>query len=152
MEVNFVEFDETFLAASWKWLQNEELRQLIDAVPVTKEQQRIWFNQLPNRKDYVIWGVSLEGRPIGVCGLKHITGIDAEYWGYIGEKKFWGKGIGTVILHFTEEQAVKRGVEKISLHVLKSNKAAIHLYQKQQYHIVGQNNQMLLMQKQVLTF
>ncbi|MFY7839475.1 MAG: GNAT family N-acetyltransferase [Lacibacter sp.] len=151
MEVSFVPFNETFLAASWKWLQNEELRLLIDAAPVTKEQQLAWFKQLPNRSDYVIWGVSCENGPIGVCGLKHITAADAEYWGYIGEKEYRGKGIGTAILCFAEEQAVNMGLSGIYLHVLKSNEAAIRLYQKHAYQVAGETSKMLFMQKQVRT-
>lgn len=151
MDVSFVPFDEVFLDASWNWLQDEELRVLIDTSPVTKEEQRAWFNHLSSRTNYVIWGVRCEQEPVGVCGLKHISSSDAEYWGYIGEKKYRGKGIGTIILRFVEQQAVVLGIGNVYLHVLKSNAAAIGLYQKHQYKTINETDRMLLMQKQLHT-
>ena len=151
MEITFTSFDEGFLAASWNWLQNDELRMLIDAAPVTKEQQKAWFEQLTDRTDYLIWGVNCDHQRIGVCGLKHITANVAEYWGYIGEKKYWGKGIGTVMLRFAEQQACKKKLTKLHLRVLKLNNAAIRLYQKQHYQILTETSAMLIMQKQLNT-
>ena len=113
MEVSFVPFDETFLGASWNWLQDDELRRLINAAPITKEQQLKWYNHLGKRNDYSIWGVALEEKPIGVCGLKNRTQKDAEYWGYIGERNYWGNGIGAAILLFAEARAKEYGLSTL---------------------------------------
>ena len=43
MAVTLCSFDAVFLEASWNWLQDDELRKLIDAPVISKDQQKIWF-------------------------------------------------------------------------------------------------------------
>ena len=50
----------------------------------TDEGQERWFANLPSKTDYLVWGVELAGRPVGVIGLKGIRGERAEYFGYLG--------------------------------------------------------------------
>lgn len=130
MPLQFVKYDRTFLDASFGWLQDDELRYLIDSPQIDRVQQLAWFDSLPTKEDYMIWGISYEGRPIGACGLKHITSQDAEYWGYIGEKSLWGKGLGTEIIRQMEVEARNRGIGTLYLRVIKDNPRAIRLYQK----------------------
>ncbi len=130
MEVVFVVFDETFKESTYQWLQNETLRTLIDAPAITKEQQEAWFAALPQRTDYKIWGIVADQQPIGVCGLKNITTTQAEYWGYIGNTTYWGKGIGKEMMRFVETQATQLHLSSLYLKVLQSNERAIRLYEK----------------------
>jgi len=150
LEVSFVPFNELFLEASWKWLQDEELRYLIDSTPVSKEQQLQWYNSLSKKTDYKIWGVVYNELPIGVCGLKNITTTQGEYWGYIGEKTFWGKGIGKAILLFIEEFARGAHLNEMVLHVLATNERAIKLYKKNGYEVVNDQAGELMLMKKVL--
>ena len=96
MTARRVAFDETYLDASYEWLRDPELAWLTMVGTQTREQQRAWFEGLPDRTDYVIWGIEHDGRPVGVMGLKHLDAGDggAEYFMYLGEKEMWGKGIG----------------------------------------------------------
>ena len=95
--VVLVDYDKTFFELSKDWISDPEINTLIAAGPLPLEEKRLeWYNSLSSRKDYKIKGVLYEGQPIGVCGLKNITDTDAEYWGYIGVKSFWGKGLGGV--------------------------------------------------------
>lgn len=135
MEVNFVPFDRVFLEASWHWLQDEELRKLIAAAPITREDQERWFAQLPQRTDYLIWGVLAKHEPIGVCGIKHLVSGSGEYWGYIGEKAYWGKGVGKQMLQFTEDAAKNIGLTALTLQVVIHNERAVKLYLKYGYTI-----------------
>lgn len=135
MEVKFVSFDRVFLEASWRWLQDEELRKLIAAAPITRENQERWFVQLPKRTDYVIWGIMSKSQPIGVCGIKQIVSGSGEYWGYIGEKNYWGKGIGKQMLQFTEQAAKNIGLTTLTLQVAMHNERAVKLYLKYGYII-----------------
>lgn len=130
MHLQFVQYDRAFLDASFVWLQDDELRYLIDSPQIGKEQQLAWFESLTNKEDYKIWGIQLEGQPVGACGLKHITSQDAEYWGYIGEKSLWGKGLGAEIISRMEAEARKIGIATLYLRVIKDNPRAIRLYQK----------------------
>jgi RimJ/RimL family protein N-acetyltransferase len=147
MEINFVPFDEQFLHQSSKWLQDEEISMLIHASPFSAEQQQQWFEQLPARKNYFIWGVECDHQPIGVTGLKNVTTTDAEYWGYIGEKEYWGKGIGNYMLQHIEEFGRERKLQKIYLNVLADNFRAIRSYEKNQFIIISENEGMVLMEK-----
>lgn len=94
-EVHLVNYSRLYFELSKNWISDPELNRLIDAGELPSDIKReLWYESLPLRSDYKIWGVEYEGRPIGVCGLKQITSHDAEYWGYIGEKSLWGQGIG----------------------------------------------------------
>ena len=149
MAVSFVSFDERFLEASWRWLQDEELCKLINTTTPSKEQQQIWFNQLPYKTDYQIWGVEYNSIPVGVSGIKHIQVRSGEYWGYIGEKAYWGKGIGKEMLLLAEQKAKMLDLQQLKLHVLAENIRAVKLYQNAGYKIVSADDSFQLMQKKI---
>lgn len=147
--VSFVEFDEAFLALSAKWLNDEEVKRLTNTPDFTKDSQEKWFNGLKNKSDYFIWGILAEATLIGVCGLKNVTNVDCEYWGYIGEKSYWGKGIGLIVMKALEENAIQIGLKSIWLQVIKSNKRAYNLYAKAGYEIECESELMIQMRKKI---
>jgi len=130
MNIELVNYSKIFLELSWDWLSDPEIRVLTNTPIFTKNEQRIWFDSLNNRKDYIIWGIQVDNTPIGACRLKKITDKDCEFWCYIGEKKFWGKGIGTKVLEILINLAKNKNLSSIWLVVLKNNIRAIHLYEK----------------------
>jgi RimJ/RimL family protein N-acetyltransferase len=101
------EFNKVFLKMTWKWLNDPEIKQLTNSADFTIEDQKKWFNGLKNKQDYKIWGLTYHKKPVGVCGIKNITQNDCEYWGYIGEKEYWGRGFGSAILEYMEYEARK---------------------------------------------
>lgn len=123
-------FDETYLHDTTRWLEDVELRALIDAPPISVASQRQWFESLPTRPDYLIWGLASNGQRVGVFGLKNVTEEAAEYWGYIGEKTYWGRGLGRWMLTYCLQEARLRGLQRVWLRVLPANTRAIHLYQR----------------------
>lgn len=135
MLVELSTYTKEFLELSWKWLNDPEIKTLTDAAEFTKQEQEKWFHSLPLKKDYKIWGVICDGQPIGVTGIKKITGIDGEYWGYIGEKNYWGKGIGSQMLNIIEQEAAGMKLTSIWLQVLTSNERALQLYVKNGYQV-----------------
>ena len=94
----------------------------------TLEDQLRWFSQLPQMKDYKIWGVSLEDLPIGAVGLKRVTQKDGEYWGYIGERRYWGLGLGRQMMRFILDQARTLKLNEVFLRVHCDNRRALALY------------------------
>ena len=127
--ISLVPYDRVFFDMSKKWLLDKELNYLQCAGPLPPDEDReAWFCSLNMRSDYLIWGISYNQTPIGVSGLKHITSEDAEYWGYIGDKKLWGRGLGKQILNETINIAKRIGLKRVRLIVLKSNLRAIKLY------------------------
>lgn len=148
-ELAFESFDKTYLKLSSKWLKDEEIRRLINALPITDKKQKDWFNLLHKKKDYFIWGISLAKLPIGVVGIKNVTKTTGEYWGYIGEKNYWGKGIGKKMIEFILEFAIKKKLDRIYLNVIKENTRAISLYNKMRFKVVEEDDYLLKMVKTI---
>lgn len=147
--VRLTSFSPTFLDLSFLWLNDPEIRQMTDTPPVTRESQQEWYESLPSKKDYIVWGVLYHERPIGVCGIKHIHDGEGEYFGYIGEKDFWGRGIGTKMMGLVEEQAVERGLTRLILRVLTNNQRAVSLYKRASYCIDRQSSEFYFMSKRL---
>lgn len=148
-DIRFVEFDDCFCNYSYIWLQDKELCDLINTTPPTKMQQKEWYKTLKNRNDYKIFGLKCDNIPIGVCGLKHITKNDGEYFGYIGVKNLWGKGIGQHMLLFIETIARSEKLNFIYLYVKPENSRAIKLYEKFEYIIDVEEDGLVKMQKHI---
>ena len=131
-EINFVKFNTVFLDKSSIWLTDPELKQLTLTPDFTTESQKQWFDSLSKRDDYKIWGVIYDDVPVGAVGLKRIDNVDhsAEYFGYIGEKNYWHRGIGTRMLSFAIDEAKKIDIKRIDLYVFDDNSRAIGLYKK----------------------
>lgn len=130
--VKFVEYDNYYLDKSFDWLNDSEIKQLVNAPDISKDSQKKWFSSLKLQKDYYIWGIEYDENPIGVVGLKHvdIKKGEGEYFGYIGEKEYWGRGIGVEMISFIQNFADNIGLERLYLYVVKNNYRAIKLYKK----------------------
>ena len=149
MEVALCAFDTGFLEASWNWLQDEELRKLVDTQIITKEQQQNWFETLPQRTDYCIWGVLCGSEPVGVMGIKNIKNNIGEYWGYIGDKSYWGKGVASAMMKSAIAEGLSLQLKYLTLKVLRINQRAINLYQKHGFAETQADEIYLLMEKQI---
>ncbi len=126
-----VDYSRNYFDLSKEWLSDGELSHLIHAGELPSDEEREqWFCSLPSRGDYLIWGVEYDTQPIGVSGLKKIQGGEAEYWGYIGEKSYWGKGLGKVLMQEILKKSSELGLNHVWLRVRKYNPRAINLYKK----------------------
>lgn len=147
MVAKFVKYDEDFLSKSWDWLNDPEIKFLTDTADFTKGDQKKWYQKIQEKCDYLIWGIEAENEKIGVCGLKNLTSNDCEYWGYIGDKAYWGKGIGSQMMRAMEQEAKKLKLKSIWLKVIVDNDRAIRLYQKSGYLIEESKPDLLIMRK-----
>lgn len=150
--IQFEEYSEEYLEKSWNWLNDIEIKKLTNTPDFTKEQQVKWFENLVQNDTYKIWGVSYNGIPIGVFGIKNIDcdKKNGEYWGYIGEKKYWGKGIGTIVLtEILKKASEELGLNSIYLKVLIHNSVAIKLYEKLQFVKKTEVEDILIMEKKL---
>lgn len=128
----FEEFDEEYLRISGKWLNDPIMQALIMSDGVTEDMQQKWFRTLRQRKDYYIWGIRYETQRIGALGLKNIDYENqcSEYFGYIGEKEYWGRGIGKEMIAEAIKRAKEKGLKVLYLKVSVDNIRAIRLYEK----------------------
>lgn len=133
--VHFVPYNQTFCDLSWVWLNDPEIKRLTLTPDFSHEQQVAWFSTLHLRKDYKIWGIEYSDLPIGAVGIKHIDFMakKAEYFGYIGDKHFWSKGIGNLMMLFIKQEVLKENLKSLYLHVSASNMRAIKLYVKHNF-------------------
>jgi RimJ/RimL family protein N-acetyltransferase/dTDP-4-dehydrorhamnose 3,5-epimerase-like enzyme len=127
-EVHFGEFDRQTLDLSFDWLADPEIRRLTDSPVIERAAQLRWFEGLSARLDYKVWTVTHKGKPVGAVGLKRIEAEKAEYFGYIGVKSCWGKGIGSAMIEFAEIQARCLGLDRLELRVIDDNPRARALY------------------------
>jgi len=148
--IKLEKYNEDYLNFSWDWLNDPETKYLTNTNSFTKDDQLKWFDSLEERIDYKIWGVSYNEIAIGVFGIKNIDFIQncGEYWGYIGEKKFRGKGLGKIILKIILEIASNElMLEKIYLKVLEDNNVAINLYKSFDFKRINNEGCLIVMKK-----
>ncbi|WP_180182882.1 GNAT family N-acetyltransferase [Acinetobacter sp. YH01020] len=145
--LKLVEYNYGFLEKSWDWLKDEELKYLTMTPGFTKRQQEDFFESLPTRKDYYIYGISFKEVAIGACGLKNLIDDKAELWLYIGNKEYWGRGLGKKVMALLENDALEKGIKKLYLKVLKENKVAINLYKKLNYVDIEEYDEYIVMEK-----
>lgn len=148
--IKIVKFDEVFLKKSWTWLNDPIIKQMTNTPQFSKEDQRKWFHTLHGNKKYKIWGITIDHKKIGACGLKNIAKNKAEYWGYIGEKEYWGKGYGKKIIELIEKKAKTISIKYIHLSVRQDNIRAVSLYYKAGFKKTkNKKDGIILMKKQI---
>ena len=138
--LELVTFDRRCLELSWKWLNDAEIRQLTMSKKITRLEQKRYFDSLPTRDNYAVWGIMLNNVSIiGAAGLKNYRNSRAEYWGYIGEREHWGKGLGVQLVEKVEQKARQLGFSELDLIVGSGNKRAVSLYMKTGFAIEDQD-------------
>lgn len=128
-----VNYTEEILEKSWKWLNDPDIKHLTSTPDFSKEDQQNWFAGLENNKNYWVRGIQYDNKIIGVAGLKKIdrSNKTAEYFGYIGEKEYWGKGLSKdlfSIIFKTAKQDFE--LESLYLNVIPDNIRAVKSYEK----------------------
>jgi RimJ/RimL family protein N-acetyltransferase len=100
-----------------------------------------WFDKAKNddsRRDFII--ETKDGEPVGLTGLLGIDRIHgtAECFCVIGEKEFWGKGIGTQVHSLLIQWAFDElNLHKIWAVVYTNNAAVLKLVKKLGFEIEG---------------
>ena len=138
MNIELRELSKTDLTEINKWRNDHEVIDLLgnNFLYIAEEVDEIWYeNYLLNRdqnKRLTIYDIET-GLIIGTIQLTSIHGINrtGEYSIMIGNKTYWGKGVGFAaskkILNYGFEDL---NLNRIYLNVLKNNERAIKLYQK----------------------
>ena len=130
------EIEEENLDLIVKWRNDPEiLRWLFSYLPLSKVKERKWYETYLDDETQQIFIIEVneEKTPIGTIGL---TDIDyknqrAELTIIIGEKEYWGKGLGEEALNLLVKFAFNEmNLRKIKALVFSDNDKAIKLYEK----------------------
>lgn len=151
MKIRFVEYNETFLQLSKQWLSDPEIKRLTMTPNIDDETQRRWFETLNQRKDYMIWGILADEKPIGALGIKNIDRVaqNGEYWGYIGEKEYIGQGIGRHMVETMVDNGKNIGLKTLTLKVANYNQRAYALYKKMGFEVIATEDTINIMAKRL---
>jgi len=121
----------------YRWLNDPEVTKYTShgVFPVTREEEEKWFVETMERKDVIVLAIidKKTDTHIGNCAIQNIdwTNRHAEYAVIIGEKKFWGKGVGTEVAKLLIEHAFNTlNLNKVSLGVNAQNKCAVRAFEK----------------------
>jgi RimJ/RimL family protein N-acetyltransferase len=148
--LELVPYTRDILDLSHGWLSDVETKRLTLTPSFTREEQQAFFAGLPSRQGYHIWGVRLNGGAvIGAAGIKNVRGTTGEYWGYIGDKLFWGQGLGRDIIRAVEEEAHRIGLDSLHLTVSPDNIRAVSLYRRAGFVDIGKTDGLLRMAKSI---
>jgi len=100
-----------------------------------------WFEKSRNdasRRDFVI--ESKEGKPIGIMAFVHIDAVNqtTECYCAIGDKEYWGKGIGTEAHLLLADWGFKNlGLHKIWADIRADNAAIIKVTERLGFKVEG---------------
>ena len=129
-----------------KWLPDKTVNKflLTDFSGLTLKKEKEWYKNTKKQKDTVIFGLyALDNNKkilIGSTGLKKIDykHKNAEFGITIGDKNYWGKGIGTEATKLIVNFGFKTlGLNSIYLMVFGMNKAGQKAYKRAGFNKTG---------------
>ncbi len=104
------------LSPFYNWIKDEEA--IIYSLSIfqamkTDQQIKDWYLQAINDKRNSNHGIFVDGVFVGYAGISGMSSINqsGEYFIFIGDKNYWGKGIGTQVTQLI----VKMGFEELDL-------------------------------------
>ena len=117
------------------WANDPELkRSILRVSPVSSEDQKRWFGRLKADDSRLVFALkTAAGLHIGNTGFYHWDSIHsrAEFWLLLGDRRYWGKGIGSFVLERMLQFGFNElGLHKIYLNVGEDNLPARNLYRK----------------------
>lgn len=129
-------YDKTHVAKTVKWLQSPNIQENFGYVPdLTEEKHQIW---LENNPEVLIWAIHAPDYVGNVLLFPNKKHYSAYLQIYIGDEHQVGRGIGLnamqLLLDFAFTQC---NFNRIWLHCLPGNTAAIKLYEKLKFHYEG---------------
>ena len=129
----------------YSWVNDREVTQFslsTYAYPQSKSDISKWLSHINQSTKTVSFGIcSIEtGDLIGYAGIASISVLNrcGEYFILIGDKEYWGKGIGTEVTKLITEYGFNTlGLHRVELTAYTSNPSAISVYEKAGYKHEG---------------
>jgi len=128
--------DETYFK---KWWGDKELLALTSGIlePISDEEVSQYFQEIFDSKNDYHFIITINEKTIGHISLAQRDNDWYETQIVIGEKTYWGKGIGPQAIKILIEKAKIDGVHKIYLEVRPTNTRAIRAYENAGFQKVG---------------
>jgi len=131
------------------WASDREVTQFSIssyAYPQSRADISTWLSNINSSSKTVSLGVCCieTGKLIGYAGIASISALNrcGEFFILIGEKEYWGKGIGTEVTKLITEYGFNTlGLHRIELTAFASNPSAIRAYEKAGYKHEGVKRQ-----------
>lgn len=144
-------FTEDALEKTYEWLHDPEIKDLTWTPDFSKEDQLRWFEKLPQRTDYIAKTIYIDDVMVGAWGIKNINRQEghAEPYYYIGDKNYWGLGIGDYLMNKSIDVCRELGVSKIVAIMFVKNFRIVNLHFKQGFKILRYENDMYYMEKKI---
>lgn len=139
MKINlrdFIQNDRQYFA---KWWRDEELINLTsgDHTFLDNEEIQRQTQEMIDDPNSHHWMIEMDSKTVGHINLNKISGSKAEMQIVIGEKDYWGKGIGQEASIQVFQETKNLGFNKIYIEVRPDNSRAIALYQKLGFKNLG---------------
>ena len=139
---------------SWRWRNDVDIWQFTFNRPdrmVTLEMEEEWIDKVlavPSRFNFAIC-LKNNDQYIGNVYLTEITDETAGFGIFLGEKSFWGRGIGTETTKLMLDYAFSTlKMQNITLMVKKTNVRAISAYRRCGFDMASTNADAILMKCQ----
>jgi RimJ/RimL family protein N-acetyltransferase len=112
------------------------------AYPQSKSDITSWLSTINSSNKNVSFGICCKesNELIGYAGISAISTLNrsGEYFILIGNKSYWGKGIGTLVTKLVTNYAIQTlGLHRVQLTASALNKGAIKAYQNSGYKLEG---------------
>lgn len=82
-----------------RWINDPDVSQFLNVFfPMMEADEQEWFDSLPKRKSTdIVFVIVVDGKAIGTMGIHNINWKNrtAITGAFIGEKDYWGKGLGS---------------------------------------------------------
>lgn len=143
MEVSIRKLQEEDAQISFAWRNNPEIWKYTGSRPdrtITPEMEKAWINAVINRPDELRFAIIADEEYVGNIYLTNIHDGSAVYHIFIGETRYWGKGVAFQASSQLIALAKSIGLSKISLKVHHKNLQAIRLYEKLGFHLLHGKN------------
>lgn len=120
---------------SWRWRNDPAIWEYTGSRPdvlVDEETERTWIEQVLAQTDSMRYAIcdATTDEYIGNVQITHIKDGSGEFHIFIGNKDYWGKGVGSQATMLMLQEAFAAGLLMIYLYVHPQNKPAIAIYER----------------------
>lgn len=131
MNINLIKLKESDWQPFTKWWRDSELINLTSGnhSPMSDEEIQKQVNDMANDENSEHWLIDADSKIIGHININKIDEDSGELQIIVGEKEYWGKGIGGQAIDHVLNLA-KNKYSKFIIEVRPSNSRALNLYKK----------------------